>query len=123
MPIIADLAALAPGLHENGFPRLDYVRDAGLVDFPNMRPIALDTETERNDINALVDDMLMLDRNSPTPIDYIYHGSSGDDDRKGWPPRTDVMGLWLWLPVRAAAQRPARNPHEPGATRSCIRRV
>jgi len=89
LPITADLAALAPGLHQSGFPRLDYVRDAGLVDFPTMRPIALDTATEHNDINALVDDMLALDRTA-TPIDYVYHGSSGDDDRKGWPPRTDV---------------------------------
>ncbi|MEW6315519.1 MAG: DUF2278 family protein [Pseudomonadota bacterium] len=89
LPITADLTALAPGLHAGGFPRLDYLRDAGLVDFPNMRPIALDTETEHNDINALVDDMLNLDRTA-TPIDYVYHGSSGDDDRKGWPPRTDV---------------------------------
>ncbi|MGC7407294.1 DUF2278 domain-containing protein, partial [Pandoraea pneumonica] len=43
LPITADLTALAPGLHAGGFPRLDYLRDAGLVDFPNMRPIALDT--------------------------------------------------------------------------------
>ena len=86
LPMTADLAALEPGLHQDGFPRIDYVRDAGMVDFPNMQPIALDTATEHNDINALVDTMLTLDRTA-APIDYVYHGSSGDDDRKGWPPR------------------------------------
>lgn len=89
LPMTADLAALEPGLHQDGFPRIDYVRDTGMVDFPNMQPIALDTATEHNDINALVDTMLTLDRTA-APIDYVYHGSSGDDDRKGWPPRGDV---------------------------------
>jgi uncharacterized protein YukJ len=89
LPMTADLAALEPGLHQDGFPRIDYVRDTGMVDFPNMQPIALDTATEHNDINALVDTMLTLDRTA-APIDYVYHGSSGDDGRKGWPPRADV---------------------------------
>jgi uncharacterized protein YukJ len=89
-PMTGDLQALSGGLHQSDFPTLDYVHDQRLIgDLSRMRPIALDTENQHNDINGLVDQMLMLDR-TQAPVDYLYHGQSGDDPRKGWRPSTAV---------------------------------
>lgn len=90
MFIIVELVVLVFGLYENGFLCLDYVCDVGLVDFLNMWLIVLDIEIECNDINVFVDDMLMLDC-IVMLIDYIYYGSLGDDDCKGWLLCIDVM--------------------------------
>ncbi|MBN3765224.1 YukJ family protein [Burkholderia sp. Ac-20365] len=88
-PMVADLAKLPPGLTQAGFPKLDYVHDPRLVDLSAMRPIALDTATEHNDINALVNGMLKLDM-SAAPVDYLYPGKSGNDMRRGWKPLKSV---------------------------------
>ncbi len=89
-PMTADLEVLSLGLHKSAFPTLDYVHDQRLIgDLSRMRPIALDTQDQQNDINGLVDQMLTLDR-SQAPVDYTYHGQSGDDLRKGWRPTGDV---------------------------------
>lgn len=89
-PMTTNLEALANGLHVSDFPTLDYIHDQRLVaDLSRMRPIAIDTQDQKNDINGLVDDMLTLDR-SQEPVDYIYRGQSGDDHRKGWVPKQDV---------------------------------
>lgn len=89
-PMTPDLFALSDGLHVGDFPTLDYVHDQRLVsDLSRMRPIALDTENQKNDINALVDQMLTLDFDAD-PVEYLYHGQSGTDQRKGWKPSKDV---------------------------------
>ena len=89
-PMTPDLDALAAGVHTADFPTLDYVHDQRLVaDLSRMRPIALDTVDQKNDINALVNQMLSLDM-SAVPVDYLYHGASGDDPRKGWKPTQAV---------------------------------
>ncbi len=88
-PMTSALNMLAPGLYRDGFPALDYVHDNQLLDLSSMRPILLDTDTQTNDINGLLDTMLQLNREGPGQ-DYLYHGSSGSDPRKGWPPVKDV---------------------------------
>ncbi|BAO89748.1 DUF2278 family protein [Caballeronia cordobensis] len=88
-PMTADLAKLPAGVSMTGFPKLDYVHDTRLVDLSAMRPIPLDTAHERNDINALLDEMLQLDM-SADGIDYVYPTPGYKDHRLGWKPVKDV---------------------------------
>ncbi|MBP0595575.1 YukJ family protein [Paraburkholderia sp. LEh10] len=88
-PMVTDLASLPAGLARAGFPKLDYVHDRRLVDLTTMRPITLDTGSEHNDINALVNAMLQLDM-SAAPVDYRYPGKSGSDMRRAWKPAKPV---------------------------------
>jgi uncharacterized protein YukJ len=88
-PMTGDLAKLPIGLAQSGFPKLDYVHDPRLVDLTTMRPIALDTATEHNDINALVNEMLQLDLNAP-PVEFVYTSKNGQDQRRGWKPSKPV---------------------------------
>jgi uncharacterized protein YukJ len=88
-PMTADLQTSNAGLSTSGFPKLDYVHDSRLVDLSTMRPIALDTETEHNDINALINGMLQLDLSAP-PVDFVYATPQYKDNRRGWKPTKDV---------------------------------
>jgi uncharacterized protein YukJ len=88
-PITADLDKLAPGVATSNFPKLDYVHEKGLVDFPSMRPIPLDEIGEHNDINELVNDMLSLDM-SGDGVPYTYPTPGYTDQRRGWKPTQDV---------------------------------
>jgi uncharacterized protein YukJ len=88
-PMTVDLDKAAAGVATSGFPKLDYVHDARLVDLSTMRPIPLDTEHEENDINALLNDMLQLDM-SAQGVDYVYPTPSYRDNRLGWKPKKDV---------------------------------
>jgi uncharacterized protein YukJ len=88
-PMTTDLQTLNVGLNTSGFPKLDYVHDSRLVDLSTMRPIALDTATEHNDINALINEMLQLDL-SAAPVDFVYATPRYKDDRHGWKPTKDV---------------------------------
>ncbi|WP_250467835.1 DUF2278 family protein [Caballeronia sp. GAFFF2] len=87
--ITADLAKLNAGVTTSSFPKLDYVHEEGLVDLSAMRPIPLDTASEHNDINALVNEMLQLDM-SADPVNYVYPTPSYKDERRGWKPTKDV---------------------------------
>ncbi|MCU6501675.1 YukJ family protein [Rugamonas sp. A1-17] len=88
-PLTQDLRDLKPGLYQEGFPKLDYSHDAKLLDLSKMRPIALDTATQQNDINGLLDDMLALNRNVE-PVEYIYKGQKGPDKRMAWQSTAEV---------------------------------
>ncbi|MFC6310835.1 YukJ family protein [Paraburkholderia dipogonis] len=88
-PLTADLQKLSAGVSTSGFPKLDYVHDPRLVDLSTMRPIPLDTETEHNDINALLNEMLKLDM-SAAPVEFVYPTPGYSDNRRGWKPTTDV---------------------------------
>jgi uncharacterized protein YukJ len=88
-PMTADLDKLAAGIAKSNFPKLDYVHDKRLVDLTAMRPIPLDTKDEKNDINALLNDMLTLDM-SASGIDYVYPTPSYSDNRLGWKPTKTV---------------------------------
>jgi len=88
-PMTADLGKLPVGVSMSNFPKLDYVHDKRLLDLNAMRPIALDTKTERNDINALLNEMLQLDM-SADGIDYVYKTPGYSDNRLGWKPAKDV---------------------------------
>lgn len=89
-PMTPTLSGLAPGLHTEGFPRLDYYHDARLIgDLSRMRPIALDTAEEKNDINDLVNQMLCLDT-TQAPQNYDFPLKAGEESRKAWAPTIDV---------------------------------
>jgi uncharacterized protein YukJ len=88
-PLTADLDKLDAGVSTSNFPKLDYVHDPRLVDLTTMRPIALDTETEHNDINALINEMLQLDM-SAAPVEYVYPTPGYKDTRRGWKPTKDI---------------------------------
>jgi uncharacterized protein YukJ len=88
-PMTADLDTLSAGVSTANFPKLDYVHDSRLVDLDAMRPIPLDTKDEKNDINALLNEMLQLDM-SANGVDYVYETPSYSDDRLGWKPTKDV---------------------------------
>ena len=88
-PMTADLEKLGTGVAPPGFPKLDYVHDSQLVDLSTMRPIPLDTATEKNDINALLNEMLQLDM-SVAGVDYVYQTPAYSDDRLGWKPAKSV---------------------------------
>ncbi|WP_345815762.1 DUF2278 family protein [Paraburkholderia sp. PREW-6R] len=88
-PMIAQLQQLPAGVGTAGFPTLDYVHDANLVDLSSMKPIPLDTQTEHNDINALLNEMLQLDMSAP-PVDFVYPTPTYNDNRRGWKPAADV---------------------------------
>jgi uncharacterized protein YukJ len=89
-PMLNDLSKLTLGLHQDNFPTLDYVHDAKLVELGRMRPIALDTATEKSDINDLLNKMLKLDTGKD-PVDYEYNGKSGTEMRKAWAPSVDII--------------------------------
>ncbi|SAL00676.1 DUF2278 family protein [Caballeronia ptereochthonis] len=88
-PMTADLGKLAAGVSTSGFPKLDYVHDNRLVDLSAMRPIPIDTKSEHNDINALLNEMLQLDM-SGDGVDYVYPTPGYSDERRGWKPTKDV---------------------------------
>lgn len=89
-PMLTDLSGLAPDLYQRDFPTLDYVHDSKLLDLSKMRPITVDTQNERSDINDLINRMLKLNMDR-SPVDYEYHGKSGSDPRKGWSSDSNLM--------------------------------
>ncbi len=64
-PVTDKLKNLALGLYTEGFPRLDYWQDQGLLDLTRMRPIPYQQEDgTRSDVNDLINEALTIDENS-----------------------------------------------------------
>jgi uncharacterized protein YukJ len=88
-PICNKLKALSPGLHRNGFPRLDYWQDNSLLDLRRMRLMPYkDEEGNRFDINDQIDDILTIDESAPFKM-LPYNNGRSVNDRKFWSPTAE----------------------------------
>jgi uncharacterized protein YukJ len=113
-PLCADLANLTMGLHETGFPKLDYCHDRDLVDFSRMRPVPVDAEGESNDCNDVLNEMLTIDLSKP-PFNYHYQGKGHAEDREAYPPSADVTvyGFGFVFPAKDGLHETHMNQGNP----------
>lgn len=113
-PMRADLQSLAIGLHDSGFPLLDYVHDPVLVDLTRMRPVPVDVPGDSNDCNDILNQMLALDMNAE-PRAYEYQGTGHSEVRKAYPSTQDVMvyGFGFGFPDQSGLHETHMNQGNP----------
>ncbi len=113
-PMCADLQAMDVGLHDSGFPLLDYVHDPALVDLARMRPVPVDAPGQMNDCNDILNRMLGIDT-SEKPRAYQYQGTGHTEIRNAYPPTGEVMvyGFGFGFPDQSGLHETHMNQGNP----------